>query len=504
MTSNVQKALLLPEIVQEIASYCEYREQRDLAYTCRWLFSLVTPVIWKEVRGVDTVIQLIPGVEVSEKYNNYRGEDEYHRDIIFDESLLDASWTRYWYYAPFVHHIMPFSAQEGEVHGTPHVSGWRFLFMKLQGSVLLPNLRSLDRQEDYFVSQFDCLAWFVLLLSPSLQKLNLDHVTPGPENGLPATRPLSLLLGAISKSPVADSSRFVATRDQWHPSEQTLASLSPSEYPEGSFWFSNLLAPTGLRDLEITILSPSTLWDEFCIIGLLPCLERLETYLWMDDFSAVRYNLKTTPLPSSSFPSLRALILKGTSHLDLFHWVWSLKPMVSGLSSAHITVPNFGSNRQSSAVNFAQFIHNSSPSIIELSIDMSSTSDEMGELEVACELLSTIPLQALTLDCVSAQVGDYPSGYPRSTFHHLRRLHISPKFNRSDWATLPKIAKAFPNLEYLNITASVESESYESLDTNCINHMAFQPIDIHIKVYYVERGRTDEGNREIIRTDIKT
>ncbi|CAE6497068.1 unnamed protein product [Rhizoctonia solani] len=72
MTSNVQKALLLSEIVQQITSYCGYREQRDLAYTCRWLFSLVTPVIWKEVSGVETVIKLIPGAKVSEGYNTRR------------------------------------------------------------------------------------------------------------------------------------------------------------------------------------------------------------------------------------------------------------------------------------------------------------------------------------------------------------------------------------------------------------------------------------------------
>ncbi|CAE6469134.1 unnamed protein product [Rhizoctonia solani] len=403
---------------------------------------------------------------------------------------------------------MPFTTSEGNIDATLHVSGWRFLFMKLQGSVLLPNLRNLDTQGLYFVSHFDCLAWLVLLLSPSLQKLSLDDVSPDPEHGLPATRPLSLLLGAISKSSVADSSRIVATRDHWHPSEQTLASLSPSEYPEGSFWFSNLSAPTGLRDLEITMLSPSTLWDEFCIIGFLPCLERLETYFCMDDFSEeVKYNLKTTPvpLPSSLFPSLRALSLKGTSHLDLFRWVWSLKPMVSGLLSAHINVPNFGSNRQSLAVNFAQFIHDYSPSLIDLSIDMTSAPNEMGALDVACELLSTIPLQALTLDCVSFKVGDYPSAYSRSTFHHLRRLHMSSVFHSSDLATLPKIAKAFPNLEYLNIKSSVETKSYESLDINCINHMAFQPIDIQILVCYFERcSREDKGKREIIRTDIKT
>ncbi|CAE6384362.1 unnamed protein product [Rhizoctonia solani] len=506
MMSNVQQVLLLPEIIQKTASYCGYREQRDLAYTCRWFFSLVAPVIWKEVRGVETVIKLIPGAKVSKLYNTRRYEEAHHRNIILDESILNADWTRYWYYAPFVRHIMLSSSLQGHMGAIIQVWGWRFLFMKLQGSVLLPNLRNLDTQGLYFSSHFDRLACFVLLLSPSLQKLSLHDMSPaGPANGLPATRPLSLLLGAISKSSVADSSRIVATRDQWHPSEETLASLSPSEYPEGSFWFSNLSAPTGLRDLEITLLSPSTLWDEFCIIGFLPFLERLKTYFYIDFSKEVKYNLKTTTLPPGLFPSLRALSLNNTSHVDLFRWTWSLKTMVSRLSSAHIDLPNFGSNCQSLMVNFAQLIHDNSPSLMDLSLGLIYASREMGALEIACELLSTIPLQALTLklDYRSVKVGDYPSAYSESTFHHLRRLHISSEFNTSDWATLPKIAKAFPNLEYLNITSSDESESYEPLDISCIDHTAFQPINIQILAQYVERSsREDEGKWEIIRPDI--
>ncbi|CAE6426845.1 unnamed protein product, partial [Rhizoctonia solani] len=505
MTSNVQKALLPPEITQQIASYCGYREKRDLAYTCRSFFNAVTPVIWEGVRGVEAVFKLIPGVKFLVGHTAYKGKHKLYKSIILDESLLDADWTRYWYYAPFIHHITPFAAPEGGIDATLHVSGWRFLFMKLQGRVLLPNLRSLHTQGLYFFSYFDRLAWFVLLLSPSLQKLNLDDISLGLDNNLPATRPLSLFLGAISKSSVADSSCIVATRDQWHPSEQTLASLSQGKYPEGSFWFSNMPAPTGLRDLEITMHSPLTLWDELYIIGSLPCLERLETIFSMGGFSrAVTYNMKETPFPSSLFPSLRTLSLKGASHVDLFRWVWSLKPMVSELSSAHINVPDFESNPQWLAVKFAQLIHDNSPNLISLSTNINHAPYEMGALEIACELLSTIPLQALTLDCDSIKkVGDYPSAYSRSTFHHLRRLDISPEFNTSDWATLPKIAKAFPNLEYLNITSSVESESYEPLDTNCINHMAFQPIDIQIFVYYPESSPTKgEGQWENIQADI--
>ncbi|CAE6478837.1 hypothetical protein ACGC1H_003069 [Rhizoctonia solani] len=504
MTLNAQKALLPPEITQQIASYCGYREQRDLAYTCRWLFSSVTPVIWKEVHGVEIVFKLITGVKVTKGYTPNEGDHNIFKDIIFDESLLDVDWARYWYYAPFIHHITLFSGPEGDTDANLHVSGWRFLFMKLQGSVLLPNLRSLNTQGLYFASHFDCLAWIVLLLSPSLQKLNLDDVAFDLGLSPPTMRPLSLFLGAVSNSLLVDSSRIIATQDEWHPSEQTLASLFPSEYPEGSFWFSNLSAPAGLRDLEITLLSPSTLWDELYIIGSLPLLVQLQTTFCMEGFTnEAKYNLSVTPLPSSLFPSLRTLNLKGASHIDLFHWLWRLKPMVSGLSSAHINVPDFGSNRQWLAVNFAQLIHDNSPNLIDLSINLNPASNEMGALEIACELLSTVPLQALTFDWFFVRAGDYTTTHSNSTFYHLRRLNISATFHPSDWAILPKIAKAFPNLEHLGITLSIQLESYEPLAVGCINHMTFQPIDIDITLYCYENSPiSDEEQWKNIRNDI--
>ncbi|KDN35140.1 hypothetical protein RSAG8_11828, partial [Rhizoctonia solani AG-8 WAC10335] len=489
MTLNVRKPLLPTEITQYIASYCGYREQRDLAYTCRWFFDSVTPVIWKEVHGVDIIMKLIPGVQVTISYRAEEGEFDVLKYIILDESLLAEDWSRYWYYAPFVQRITPFSSLYDGMDATLHVQGWRFLFMKLEGSILLPNLRNLDTNGIFHSSYFDRLAWFVLLLSPSLQGSTLEDISLGLDSNLPPTRPLSLLLGAISKSSLGNSSRISVARDEWHPSEQMLASLFPSKYPEGSFWFSNVSTPTGLRDLKITLLSPSTLWDELCTIGSLPLLEGLEVVFPMHSFSSEdKYNLKETPLPSSLFPSLRRLNLKGASNVNLFRWVWGLKPMVSGLSSAHINTPNFESNRQSLAVNFAQPIRNNSPNLSDLSINMHTSSDGMGVLEVTCELLSVVPLKVLKFDWFTGNLGSFPTAHSGSTFPHLRRLDISPAFHLPDWASLPKIAKAFPNLEYLRIKSSTQSESYKPLDVDCIDHMAFQSIELQISVSCTERG----------------
>ncbi|KDN33205.1 hypothetical protein RSAG8_13704, partial [Rhizoctonia solani AG-8 WAC10335] len=401
-------------------------------------------------------MRLIPGVKIVKEsiLNEHGSVTETH--IILHESSLAEDWTRYWFYAPFVKHITPFVCYDHHYEKL-RVQGWRFLFMKLKGSVLLPNLRSLDTEGICLSPYFDRLAWFVLLLSPSLQELDLEDIWLTWENNSPPARPLSLLFGAISRSSSVNSPCISVTRYEWHPSEQTLASLFPSEYPEGSFWFSNISTPTGLRDLKITLLSPSTLWDELCTIGSLPLLEGLEVVFPMHSFlSEDKYNLKETPLPSSLFPSLRRLNLKGASNVNLFRWVWGLKPMVSGLLSAHINVPDFESNRQPLAVNFVQPIRNNSPNLSDLSINMHTSSDGMEVLEVTCELLSVIPLKALTFGWFTGNVGSFPTAHSGSTFPHLRRLDISPVFHLPDWASLPKIAKAFPNLEYLRIKSSTQ------------------------------------------------
>ncbi|KAG8685844.1 hypothetical protein FRC11_009952, partial [Ceratobasidium sp. 423] len=64
MSLNVRNPLLLPELAQQVASYSGYREQRDLAYTCKRLFGLVIPFIWRKVDGVKIIMRLIPGVKV--------------------------------------------------------------------------------------------------------------------------------------------------------------------------------------------------------------------------------------------------------------------------------------------------------------------------------------------------------------------------------------------------------------------------------------------------------
>ncbi|CAE6485529.1 unnamed protein product, partial [Rhizoctonia solani] len=251
MTSNAQNPLLLPEIAQHIGSYAGYREQRDLAYTCKQLFGSVAPVIWKEIPDVRIIINLIPGVKLieepgSDMHMGGDGTEVIRMAMISDGSLLEEDWTRYWFYAPFVQHLTPFSCDDIKYCS---IKNPRFLFTKLNRGPLLPNLRELTFYGFFGHLRFDRLVWFALCLSPTLQRLSLVDISDDTKEDDMA-RPLWLLLGIIAKSFSASICNTPSNRVSWDPFEGMLASLCPSDYQEGLFLFDNLPAPTGLQYLN--------------------------------------------------------------------------------------------------------------------------------------------------------------------------------------------------------------------------------------------------------------
>ncbi|CAE6481544.1 unnamed protein product [Rhizoctonia solani] len=248
------------------------------------------------------------------------------------------------------------------------------------------------------------------------------------------------------------------------------------------------------------------MWDDLCIIGQLPSLESLDVVPhYLISTSEIKPKFKAAPLPSTVFPSLRNFALKGVIGASLFRWIWRLKPMVSGLLSAYISLPDYGSNSKSLDANLAhgQLIHKNSPNLTVLTINISSTS-RVGALQIACELLSGVPVPTLVIkDWINGRVGDYPAAHSDSIFHHLRRLDLSTTFQPPNWATLPKIAKAFPNLEYLCMNPSTKWESYKPLDIGCISRTASQPIEIKLSVECTAYKETrDEEQWAYIRNDI--
>ncbi|CAE6518521.1 unnamed protein product [Rhizoctonia solani] len=502
MTSNMGNPLLLPEITQFIFSLSGNREQLDLAYTCKQLFNSITPLIWENIRGVGIIMSLIPGVKIVKEYI----EDEHGTvtktltHILVDETSFTEDWTRYWIYAPFVQHIAPFVSDDRSYGDNLHVHGWPFLFMKLNGDALLPNLRSVDAVRQYMSPCFDQLAWVALFSPPSLEKWYLGNIQWDKGSHDLPIRPFDLLLGAISNYFSSNSSQIIPTRDEWYPSEQALDSvasdsLNSSEYETGFYWFNELSAPINLQYLEIH-LSPLTnvLWDELHVLGYLPLLQGLHIR-FAKMAGGVEENFKKAPLPSDLFPSLKKLCLFMIPNVGLFEWVWGLKPLVSKLLSAQIEGWKVGSDIKTFTPIIVQLIHENSPMLEVLDFDLKMNKGELGLLETACEVLSTIQLKTLTLS--GGEIGAFPPTYSKTTFPYLYHLRLQAECHAAGCATFPMIAKAFPNIEYLYIDPLSHPKPYNLSDMK-IDHTAFQSIKIYIPALGLPRKRGGEKQRRFI------
>ncbi|CAE6518528.1 unnamed protein product [Rhizoctonia solani] len=496
MTSNVSNPLLLPEIAQQVASLSENRERLGLAYTCRQLFGSVIPFIWESLRGVKPIMSLIPGVKFVEEpiVSEYGSVHDVITHIIIGQNALTEDWTRYWFYAPFVKNIAPFVSYKRSYGETLRVQGWRFLFMKLNGVTLLPNLRSVDVERHNLSSCFDQLAWFALLLSPSLQFWYLGIIQwDYDSHDLPI--PFNLLFGAISRYYSGNSSHTMPKRDEWYPSERALTSICPNEYQEGLSWFVSTPAPINLRYLEIP-LSPLTnvLWDELYTLGCLPFLEALVIcFAYAHDEAEHKFRNSKGPLPSNMFPCLQNLRLTMIPNVSLFRWIWELKPLVSGLSSTHIGGWEIGFDCETFASIVVQLLHKNSPNLVEFGCGFRVDSEGVELLQAAYELLSVMPIKTLVLDGVD--IGSFPPDYSENTFPHLRHLQLQAEYHAAGCSTYPKIAKAFPNLEYLYIDPLSYPNRCDPSNMN-LEHTSFQSIEIYIPGIRLSNKKLDESTRK--------
>ncbi|CAE6402107.1 unnamed protein product [Rhizoctonia solani] len=468
-------ALTLPEIVQHIVSVSGYREQCKLAYTCKRLFDAVVPVIWRDLAGVHIVMKLIPGVNIAEEYSySAYGMVWGFKDITIDDTALAENWTRYWIYAPLVKHLTAFATRQCPRGETFRIQGWQFLLPKLQleGGTLLPNLLSLNTGLLAEFTHPEQLAWSALLLSPSIQRLHLHDLAL--ETAIEgAVRPLDLLLQGLPRSLPQDPSLSPPVRDKWQQPEATFASLFPSVYQAGSNWF-RIAALSDLRYLIIHSPGwPNEPWDELYVLGCLPRLEELQIDFLRSDISN-KSQTNTSPLPSSSFPSLRTLTLNSLPNRNVFFQISDLIPKVPRLSSVNLSVSGFILAPDDFADCWSQLKR--SPNLVDLSLTMDF--HNMGALHIAYKILSEKPLEALGI--YSRQMGEYPISYLDKAFPHLRRLNLMPPFELADWSVLPKIAKAFPNLELL----CMKPRGFNMVDTlgrlDTSGHLASQKIEIRL------------------------
>ncbi|KAL5635235.1 hypothetical protein ACGC1H_003059 [Rhizoctonia solani] len=443
---------------------------------------------------------LIPGVRFVREFGtgmNNKGMTKY---IVLDNSTLDGDWSRYWYYAPLVKRLKLFAPQVLDDYNLL-IRGWHILFLKLREGVLLPNLCVLNIEGLRMHASFDRITWSALFLSPSLQELDINDATNvylvDPQ--LP-TYPLYFLLGALIEKLPCSSNASLSISYQ-PPSEDILASLYPNEYQQGYHWFSRIPDLSRLQELGITVFPlPETVRDALCITGCLPLLRRLRLEFMVDwDFeigldSEGQYDCdKLPPLHSNLFPSLRRLHLGRVPYFSLYQWIWSLSPLVSGLSSACIDRQEFGFSPEEYRVNVVRPIHENSPSLNALSVFVADL--KMGALETTCEILSQIPLKELELHCMRYW-GLFPATYSGSTFPHLQRFIIQAPLGIEHWPTIIQVAKALPNLEFLYIWPYIRT--FALIGYVGIDQIALQKIKIEVQRPFLGDACTNEGWDEAV------
>ncbi|CAE7152879.1 unnamed protein product [Rhizoctonia solani] len=500
MTFNPRNPLLLPEIARHVASLCSFRERRDWAYACKTLFGATIPIIWDYVYCIEHLLKLIPGVQVVKEPDPSEGSNVI-RTIILDERALTGDWGRYWHYAPLVRRLSIFFSYL-ITDDSIRVRGWHFLFSKLKEGALLPNLRTLEVEMLYKSSQFDRLAWSALFLSPSLRVLDLDdgfhehQIDPRlPSNSV------SLLLAALSESLPAQSKNALPFQYKC-PSEHALASVCPTEYQEGYRWFNSIPNLVHLKELGITVSpNPKPVWDALCVVGHLPLLERLKLKFgpnYQDEPKGGYDFNHVLPRSPTLFPSLRKLFLEEVPDARVFRWIWSLKPLVSQISSARVGRSyEFTIDPQEFDTNIIQPMRQGSPSLTVLSVAVYRR-DRIGFLEMACKLMFQIPLEELELTGLR-QWDIYPAIYQATTCPHLRCLRFTGPFEPEKWRELIYLAKALPNLEYLFIWPILQILEAQDPNGIIVEHPALQPIKIDIREPVIVNNLTSaEGSNHII------
>ncbi|CAE6471226.1 unnamed protein product [Rhizoctonia solani] len=424
-------------------------------------------------------------------------------DITIDERSLAEDWSRYWIYAPLVRYMTICKAPSRRCN--LHIHGWHYLFLKQKQGPLLPNLLALETHALFPSSDFEVLAWSSIFLSSSLKALVAYHSCRQYEIYKHRSKyPTHTLLAIFSESLSADLKQNLSRKYELLP-ERTMASLGRDEYREGYNWINQLPSLTHLEELSIQVFRyPSQIFDALLIIGQLPLLERLMldilyewTYEIGDDLKET-YPLSSLPLPL--FPSLRGLSLnRNTSHYPkLLQWIWSLKPLVSGLTTILLDACGFRDSTEEFNNLVLQPLCDGSPNLTSLNY-VCQSNNKLSTLDIICGFVSQMQLKELKVheDWIT-DLKVYPALYQGRVFPHLRRLHLPFLLGAQRLDLLAELAKALPNLEYLSISMAFDSswspeQSYSEKDFD-VDTVSFQSIRIEAEVHRNHKGRQIEGN----------
>ncbi|CAE6466439.1 unnamed protein product [Rhizoctonia solani] len=445
--SQPQNPLLIPEIAHWIYRISQQKDGHHLAQTCSHLFNSLIPLVWENVNGIEQLLALVVGTKISVD------SDDNMQIFMAHKPLTDEDLRRFKFYAPFIRHLSSFKIEK---YFRYRLRGWKPLLTALGNNPLLPNLRTLVFNTRPTTTMFEQQAWFMLLLSPSLRELYLT--TTSSHRVLNASA-AELFFKSVSTTllSITDSS---STSNQPPPPRRTITIRTESADVEDISWFTTV---RDLANISKLVVSISTLGaGELSTIGLLPQLESLEL-----DFDIIRDGESTssfTPrnLPDQAFPQLRHFGLRNLPDASCFHSIWSLKPLVSHLTSVAL---HFNKYRWMSVLTSDQILSDfiypigeKSPNLVNLAIHPPEY--EWNEAESSAPmfgLLSRLPLTGLRF----APMTPLHLSIPHTTgkYYLLKRLELTTSW--IEVADIKSLAVVFPNLEYLAVQITMYPEDFQ-------------------------------------------
>ncbi|CAE6469424.1 unnamed protein product [Rhizoctonia solani] len=439
---------LPPEILRLIADNCQRNDISSLGMTCKSFFDSLMPVVWEVLDGPEKILSLIPGAKVNRVKLEAIGSYDIRTEIIIYPDTLSKDWTRYWFYAQFVKHLVAARyANFGCLRTTCSIQGWNTVFQILKDGALLPNLRTLEFPfvDGINIGALHLLSWFALFLSPSLHKITIIHCqlhrTQFP------TSPAVLLITSLATT-LRTAKKIDLPSGYSFPTESTLKLLCPSGYRERHYWFTHLPNLKGLRNLSIQDFGFSDRPIEgLFVLGHLPYLESLSIRC-----HSSLIEMKTPTFSPELFPHLHYLTIEADT--DGFRYIWSLGTMVSKLSVVALRLMSNTITHHEVQTDLIPVLAKHSPDVKHLGIFwprcvriMHRLENEPLEVELVLELVSLLPLQSLGLHLAKkGAVEESHFAHPERRFPAFRHLILT---NAHSWPCTATTSAMFPNLSIL-------------------------------------------------------
>ncbi|KAH7327644.1 hypothetical protein B0J17DRAFT_680473 [Rhizoctonia solani] len=467
--SHPQNPLLIPEITQWIYHLSYKKDGYYLARTCSHLFNSLIPLVWENVNGVEQLLALIVGTKVS------IDTDENIQILMAHKSLTDEDLRRFKFYAPFVKRLNPFKIEK---YFRYRLRGWKQLLTALGNNPPLPNLRALSFNTRPTTTLFEQSAWFMLLLSPSLQEMNLTTTSSHCALNASAAE-LFFISVSTTLLDIKDSS---SSSNVTLASEPTVTISSESADVEDVRWFITVRDLPNLCKVSISMSALEA--GKLSTIGQLPNLESLELDFDISSEDELTSSYTTLNLPDNAFPRLRHFGLTNLPDVSSFHAIWNLNALISHLTS--ITL-HFNKYRWMSVLtndqimsDFIAPISEKSPALVDIAIYPPEY--EWNEMESSAPmfgLISRLPLTRLRF----APMVPLHISIPHSTGKYplLTRLELTKSW--VEVADIKALAVTFPNLEYLAMQITVYPEDFQGVQSIPTSS---QPIVLGIMSVFLE------------------